>query len=119
MVMPPIFPCQFRVFPDKDQPIGLALWARVSDEVEQRLKGGNVRMAPQNWQSGPNYWLVELFASFGHQEVMHADLQKTTFKGKVFKVHSVVDGVRKLITLASEGAKPGPLTNTTSDEFKH
>ncbi|MBL4645739.1 MAG: toxin-activating lysine-acyltransferase [Rhizobiales bacterium] len=119
MVMPPILLRQFRIFPGKNQPIGLALWARVSDEVEQRLKDGNVRMAPKDWQSGPNYWLVELLAPFGHQEVMLADLQKTTFKGKVFKMHSVADGERRLITLAGEGAKLNTPPEAAPDEPEH
>ena len=36
-VMAPVFLKQFRLFYDKDKPIGVVFWGRVSDEVEQRL----------------------------------------------------------------------------------
>ncbi len=105
MVMPPLLARQFRIFPGKNQPIGIALWASLTEEAEQRLLSGNVRLAPQDWNAGDRLWLVELLAPFGHQDVMLADLQNTIFAGKKFKMHRTVNGVREVATL--EGAKPG------------
>lgn len=103
--MPPLLAHQFRIFPGKNQPIGIALWASLTEEAENRLLSGNVRLAPQDWNAGDRLWLVELLAPFGHQDVMLTDLQNTIFAGKKFKMHRTVNGAREVATL--EGAKPG------------
>lgn len=100
MVMPPILQRQFRIFPGKDQPLGVALWAKVSDEVAARLGSGQNRLAPNDWNSGENFWLVELIAPFGHQDRMLADLQQTVFAGKQVNMHMTgQDGKRSVTTL--------------------
>lgn len=100
MVMPPVLLKQFRLFPGKTQPLGCALWAKLSAEVEQRLEAGVARLAPQDWNSGDRLWLVELLAPFGHQEKMIEDLKTTIFAGQQFKMHSVTaDGKRKVVTV--------------------
>ena len=119
MVMPALLLRQFRVFPGKEQPIGLALWGKVSDEADARLQTGNVRMSPGDWNSGENYWLLELLAPFGHRNEMLADLQKTIFKGKTFKMHSLEKGERSLVTLAGKGAKLNTPPKDATDEPKH
>ncbi|MEQ1717042.1 MAG: toxin-activating lysine-acyltransferase [Hyphomicrobium sp.] len=35
-----------------DRPIGLVLWATVSDEVTERLAAGTTKLRPQDWKSG-------------------------------------------------------------------
>ncbi|MEQ9143977.1 MAG: toxin-activating lysine-acyltransferase [Parvibaculaceae bacterium] len=106
LAMPPLLLRQFRIFPGKDQPLGVALWARLSDEAAERLAAGGIRLAPGDWNSGPNLWLVELIAPFGHQDKMLEDLRNTVFAGKSFRMHAIdKDGKRQVVTL--EGAKPG------------
>ncbi|NNF79747.1 MAG: toxin-activating lysine-acyltransferase [Rhizobiales bacterium] len=39
--MVPVILQQFRLFYDKDKPIGLVLYAHVDDKVEERLTSGN------------------------------------------------------------------------------
>ena len=100
MAMPPLLHRQFRIFPGKDQPLGVALWAKVSDEVAARLSSGQNRLAPNDWNSGENVWLVELIAPFGHQDKMLADLQQTVFAGKEVNMHMTgQDGKRSVTTL--------------------
>lgn len=46
-------------------PIGIALWASVSDAVSAKLKqqrndGAGYRLAPAEWKSGDNLWLLAL-----------------------------------------------------------
>ncbi len=46
-------------------PAGLALWASVSDEVDQRLRanaGAPMKLTAAEWKSGANLWLVDLVA---------------------------------------------------------
>jgi cytolysin-activating lysine-acyltransferase len=86
MVMPAILLEQFRIFPGPNgQPAGLILWASVSDDTEQRLREGLVKLSPQEWRGGDNLWLIEMVSPFGGQEEMLADAAASIFAGKPFK----------------------------------
>jgi len=80
MIMVPVMLQQFRLFYDKDKPIGVALYARVDDEVEERLKSGSARLRPQDWKSGDKLWIVEIIAPFGGHEAMMNDFKQQLFK---------------------------------------
>ena len=98
LVMPAILLEQFRVFHGEKHPLGFALWATFSEEVEARFKeqaaaGQGVRLRPQDWKSGDRLWLIELVAPFATaenklQDAMLADLVQGVFKGKSFKLHT-------------------------------
>lgn len=119
MVMLALLLRQFLIFPGKEQPIRIALWGKVSDEADARLQTGNVRMSPGDWNSGENYWLLELLAAFGYHNELLADLQNIIFTGETFKVYSLEKGERSLLTLAGEGAKPNTPPKDVTDEPKH
>jgi cytolysin-activating lysine-acyltransferase len=82
LVMTPILLKQFRVFYAPDRPIGVALWAYVTDEVEQRLMTGHARLAPTDWKGGEKLWLVDIVAPFGGHDAMIADLKEKVFAGR-------------------------------------
>lgn len=105
LVMPAVLLRQFRIFPGKNQPIGIALWAQVSEAVEQRIITGNIRMSPEDWKSGDRLWLLDLIAPFGLVDEMLGDLQNTTFKDKAFKMHKVVDGQRVPVEVTADGTE--------------
>ena len=85
-VMPAILLEQFRLYPGPNgQPAGLIIWASVSDEVQARLENNQPRLAPQDWQSGSNLWLIEMIAPFGGQEEMLSEAAATIFHGRPFK----------------------------------
>lgn len=79
LAMTPILLQQFRLFYDKDKPIGVAFWATVNEEVEERLKVGTTRLRPQDWKSGDRLWVVEVIAPFGGAEEMVKDLKAKVF----------------------------------------
>ena len=64
----------------QERPIGVVLWARVSEEVEQMLERGTTRMRPQDWKSGDRLWVVEVIAPFGGHDAMVADLKAKVFQ---------------------------------------
>jgi cytolysin-activating lysine-acyltransferase len=83
---------QYRVFRGDKTPVGVALWAYLSDEAEKKLDQGTGRLRPDEWKSGDNLWLVDLIAPFAtpdnkQVEAMLADLIKGPFQGKKFKFH--------------------------------
>ena len=85
--MPAILLEQFRIFNGPEAPAGLAMWASVSDETDERLRAGASRLRPDEWRGGEHLWLVELVAPFGGQDEMLADLAKNVFADKSFKFH--------------------------------
>ena len=85
--MPAILLEQFRIFQGPQSPAGLAMWATLSDEADQRMRAGGSRLRPDEWRSGENLWLVELIAPFGGQDEMLADLAKNVFPGRSFRFH--------------------------------
>lgn len=86
LLLPPIVQGQFRLWRKGNLPEGFATWAFVTDEVEARLKEGIKRLAPQEWNAGPNLWLMDLITPFGGQENALADLKKVAFKDRHCKM---------------------------------
>jgi cytolysin-activating lysine-acyltransferase len=89
LVMTPMLLQQFRLFYDQSKPVGVVLWASVSEEVEARLAAGNARMRPQDWKSGDRLWVVEVIAPFGKGEEMVRDLKAKAFPERLMKVLTV------------------------------
>lgn len=93
--MPALEHRQFHFFRDGQNPIGIALWANVSEVVEQKIIAGlgspNGRLTSPERVSGNRLWLLDLIAPFAtpdnrHQEIMFSDLIARKFKGKSFKM---------------------------------
>jgi cytolysin-activating lysine-acyltransferase len=123
MVMPPILANQFRVFRDDKMPVGFAIWAHVSEDVETRLReqveqGAGARLKPEDWKSGDRLWLIELVSLDAENETltkaMLADLAANALAGKRFKFFAAdsTTGRRTVreIGEAGEGgtSRPGP-----------
>ena len=75
----------------EELPLGFALWGLLSDEAEQKLEKGE-KLGPEDWKSGSNAWLVELFSPFASEQnhlmqTMLVDLMQGPFKAKPFKLH--------------------------------
>src|SRR5258706_5427459 len=77
----PVLLKQFRLFYAKDRAVGVAFWALVNDEVEERLKTGAAKLRPQDWKSGDKLWVVEVIAPFGGADRMLKDLKEKGFAG--------------------------------------
>lgn len=106
--MPAMLFEQYRVFRSEKTPIGLALWAYVSEEVEKEkfLSGVKAKLRPDEWKCGDRLWLVELIAPFATEEnkmveAMLTDLVKNVFKGKTFKFHKTdpATGKREVVEI--------------------
>lgn len=99
LVMPPLTLGQYRLFYGEGKPVGVALWAYVTETVEQRLSGGG-RLGSGDWRSGDRLWLVELIAPFGQQEAMLEDLRTTALADRHFRfVRTQPNGRREVVEL--------------------
>jgi cytolysin-activating lysine-acyltransferase len=87
--MTPVLLQQFRTFYATDRPIGVVLWATVSDEVEANLMAGTTKLRPQDWKSGDKLWIVEVIAPFGGAEEMVKDLKANVFPEREIKYLTV------------------------------
>ena len=89
-LMTPVLLGQFRLYyadgpaggGQGGRPIGVVLWASVSDEVEETLSRGTTKLRPQDWKSGDKLWVVEVIAPFGGAEEMVKDLKAKVFPGR-------------------------------------
>lgn len=81
-LLPPVILDQCRLYTKEGIPFAFFTWAKVSDEIDQRLRGGEPRIAPHEWQSGENLWMVDMVAPFGHLDEMFDDLRKGQLEGK-------------------------------------
>lgn len=106
MVMPAILLEQFRIFYGPEQrPAGVIIWAAISDEADQRLAAGNIRLSPPEWKGGTNLWIVEMIAPFGGQEEMIADAAQSVFGGKSFKFHKTAASGVEVVTYPGEAGR--------------
>jgi len=116
LCMPALINQQFYLFRDKEQPVGLALWAKCNPEAERKLEGGMIepenRLTLEEWSSGDKIWLVDLVAPFAtnenkQREIMIADLISGPLAGKAFNMH-VTDpntGERKVNTIDADAGE--------------
>lgn len=129
--MPPLLFEQFRIFsfgplPGMDEetvktlaplgftqhsietmPLGVAIWAKLSEEAEVRLERGE-RLAGEDWRSGDRLWLIELISPFATAEnklldAMLLDLMQGPFKTSAFSLHRTdpQSGRRDRVRIAS------------------
>jgi len=95
MVLPPLLAGQFSIGLSRAKqdvpavPVAVALWARVSPEVDKRLTESldkPIQLRPREWRSGEILWLVE---AIGSQRALPAFLKRvgeTVSKGREVKV---------------------------------
>lgn len=71
-------------------PIGLALWAHVSEEVDNKLEAQQqanmpFRLAPQDWKSGEIPWLLTVLAPKEVAQALVKNLEDSVFKDKTYR----------------------------------
>ncbi len=115
MVAPAIMTGQFAVAEAQSKetgavmPVGAVLWAFVSAEIDQKLStnpDAPVRLAPGEWRSGDNPWVV---MAIGDPKIVGGLLQqlmKTAFAGKLAKMRA--RGADGKITVGRLEAGPPP-----------
>lgn len=75
----------------EQMPLGVAIWARLSEDAEVRLEAGE-RLKAEDWRSGDRLWLVEMISPFATREnklteAMLLDLIQGPFKSDAFNLH--------------------------------
>ncbi|WP_310620050.1 toxin-activating lysine-acyltransferase [Flexibacterium corallicola] len=87
--LPPIHLNQFRIYRDKQTPVGLITWARLTETVEQDYVNGDYILQPQDWNAGDRLWCIDFLAPFGHGKQILKDLRTNVFpneSGKAMRI---------------------------------
>lgn len=97
LVVPPLIANQFTLAEARTKdgaipaPIGVALWAFVSAEVDEKLSQNldrPMRLRPDEWKSGDIPWLID---AIGPPDVVKAMIQRlgqAVFKGTPYKIRA-------------------------------
>jgi len=92
LVVPALLNGQYRIAQAQQTgsaiPVGVALWASVSADVDQRLSNLSApwRLQPDEWRSGEVPWLVELVGDSPTQQALLKHLGETVFKDRGIKM---------------------------------
>ena len=108
LVVPPMMARQFLLAEarskekDFSAPVGVALWARVSEEVDKKLTANlnqPIRLAPHEWTSGDIYWLIETVGDKRVIATLINRLRQTVFKDKPVKVRGLGEDGKKAVNV--------------------
>lgn len=121
LIKPALFQNQYRLYEDQNRPLALVLWARMSEEVEQRFLTQTRKLQPGDWNSGDRLWLIEVIAPYGGQDGIITDLQNV-FKGQEMKLIQMQPNgqpsVAKLSELVMLGTPPGTAPSDSDSKGK-
>jgi cytolysin-activating lysine-acyltransferase len=84
-IMPPLVLNQAKLFMHQGVPRAYVSWALVNDDVQQRLNQGEMRLAPREWKSGNNLWIIDLVTPFGSPEPVIKELREQIFPTQLIK----------------------------------
>lgn len=89
LVLPALIARQVRIWRRKTErgtlPVAYASWAMVSEEVEQRLSQGQIKLKPSDWRSGTIPWLIDLVAPYGGSDAALQELADQVVPGGELK----------------------------------
>ncbi len=80
-------------------PVGVALWANVSDETNDRLERETDKpfnLGPADWNSGENTWLIMLAGDGRAISPLVYDMQQRQLGGRRMRMRVVEDGAVKV-----------------------
>lgn len=104
-LIPAIRNGNYKIYKDKESndPVALLLWAKVSDEINEKLKLGISKLAPHEWNSGENYWIIELIVPKGDGAIILEDFKNTNFKGINFAYNTINnEGKNETVEITAE-----------------
>src|SRR5215813_6821527 len=88
-------------------PVAVALWARVSPEVDKKLSENlhvPIKLRPDEWQSGDILWLVDAVGEPRVVPQLLKQLVETSFKGREAKVRAAGEDGKISVRRLAAGA---------------
>ncbi len=84
-VMPALVLDQAKLYMRDEAPVAYASWAFLSPEVAERYRATG-RLAPGDWKSGSEAWLIDLVAPFGGGGDVINDVKEKVLAGRQVRV---------------------------------
>lgn len=81
-------------------PIGLALWAKVSPEVDEKLSANldtPVKLRPDEWRSGEINWIIDVLGDEKIMSSLFEKLKSDVFKEQSFKMRSRDEDGKRIV----------------------
>jgi len=100
-VMPALVLDQAKLYMREGLPLAYVSWAKLSKEAALRYRAAAHRLAPSDWRSGEQIWLVDVITPFGGAPELLKDVRENVFVGRpIYQLGSVAetDGLAKVIT---------------------
>ncbi len=106
LLLPPLMHNQFLVVEARSKengasvPVGLALWASVSEDTNKRLSENldqPIKLRPDEWKSGDNHWIIDVIGDEKIIQALHGKLTNEVFVGKTCKLRSIDDQGKRII----------------------
>ena len=97
LVVPPLLANQFSLAEARTKdgaipsPVGVALWAMVSEEVDEKLSQNldrPLRLRPDEWTSGNIPWLIDAIGPPDVVKAMVGRMGEAAFKGAAYKIRA-------------------------------
>jgi cytolysin-activating lysine-acyltransferase len=76
---------RLRFFRRGPAPVGLVTWAHLGAEAEARYLAGDEPLRPEDWDSGPQLWFVDMIAPFGDGRAISSEMRRRIPPGGVGK----------------------------------
>lgn len=76
---------RLRFFRRGPAPVGLVTVAHLSSEAEARYLAGEEPLRPEDWDSGPQLWFIDMIALFGDGRAISSDMRRRIPLGQVGK----------------------------------
>lgn len=92
-VMPPLVLDQAKLYMRDSMPLAFVTWALLSEPVAERYRQAPHHLAPADWRSGEQPWIIDLFAPFGGAQDVLKDLYNV-FPGKTIRQLGAVSNSR-------------------------
>ncbi|MGH9257846.1 MAG: toxin-activating lysine-acyltransferase, partial [Vicinamibacterales bacterium] len=84
-VMPALVLDQAKLYMRDEAPVAYASWAFLSPEAAERYRATG-RLAPGDWKSGSEAWLIDLVAPFGGGGDVINDMKEKVLAGRKVRV---------------------------------
>jgi len=93
---PPIYLKQSHIYRARAVPRALVTWARLDLAAEEKHMSGAGLDSFDEWQSGDQFWIVDLMAPWGHGKAVIKDILEN-FAADNFKALRIRNGKRRVV----------------------
>jgi cytolysin-activating lysine-acyltransferase len=115
--MPAVDTNQFRIYHNKNGfPVGFICWAFLSEKIDKLYGEGKYKLKPTDWNSGKNFWIIELIAPFGHGKQIISELRYKIFPNQTGKALMFSKDKKELRVVKIRGFGSNS-TNTIEEKF--